>query len=300
MKKGLKALWGLVNQAIQAWGTDNAAQMAAAIAYFTIFSIPPLLIIALAVTGHFVDTVTAKSQLIAQLGGVIGPQATDFLKTLLDNSVKTASSPIASIIGVVVLLAGAMGVFFQVHYALNRIWKVPKKPAQSLIKTVKDQALVYLTILGMGVIFLVTLLLSMVLSALIGKVNGLTGNIFLLQVLNFFILFVTISILIAVVYRVIPDKAITWRDVWLGAAVTGLLFMLGKYAIGFYLTISNSGSAYGAAGSLIVLLVWIFYSTQIFLFGAEFTHAYSLKFGTHAEAAVIEKSPDERGPHQKG
>ncbi len=199
---------------------------------------------------------------------------------------QTASTPIASIIGVVVLLAGAMGVFLQVHYALNRIWKVPKKPAVSLLRAAKDQGLVYLTILLMGIISLAILLLSMVLSATIGKVNGVTGNIFLLQVLNFFILFVTMTTLIAVVYRLIPDKAITWRDVWLGAAVTGLLFMLGKYAIGFYLTISNSGSAYGAAGSLIVLLVWVFYSAQIFLFGAEFTHAYSLKFGTHEDAIV--------------
>jgi membrane protein len=143
--------------------------------------------------------------------------------------------------------------------------------------------------LAIGAIFLVILILSTVLSVLIGKVDGFTHNVVLLEILNFFALFITVTVLIAVIYRVIPDKEITWRDVWLGAAVTGLLFMLGKYGISFYLTFSNSGSVYGAAGSLIVLLVWIFYSAQIFLLGAEFTHVYSMKLRAQPRPEIIVK-----------
>ena len=290
IKKGLIDIWQLISKSFQAWSDDNAAQLAAAIAYFTIFSLPPLLIIAISITGYFFDKDSSQTQLIAQIGGVIGPQTAVFIKSLLENSTQTANGPIASIIGIIVLMAGASGIFYQMQYALNRIWKVPKKLARSLIKTAKDQLLSFLTMLALGLLFLVVLILSTVLSVLIGKVNGFTQNVVLLEVLNFFVLFVTITILIAAVYRVIPDKEITWRDVWLGASVTGLLFMLGKYAIGFYLTFSNSGSAYGAAGWLIVLLVWIFYSAQIFLFGAEFTHTYSMKLRVHIQPEGVTKA----------
>ena len=159
-------------------------------------------------------------------------------------------------------------------------------------------------VLLIGLLFMVILILSTLLSVLIGNVNGFTQNVLLLEALNFLVLFVTITVLVAVVYRVIPDKEITWTDVWLGAAVTALLFMLGKYAIGIYLSVSKSGSAYGAAGSLIVLLTWIYYSTQIFLLGAEFTHTYSLKFGSHpthveiGPSKIVEVPTQEKLPHE--
>ena len=258
----------------------------------------------MAVAGHFINTETARIQLIAQIDAATGLQTAEFIQSLLTNSTQTATSPIASIIGGVVLLAGASGIFYQIQYALNRIWNVPKKPVRSLFKTAKDQTLAYLMVLLIGLLFMVILILSTLLSVLIGNVNGFTQNVLLLEALNFLVLFVTITVLVAVVYRVIPDKEITWTDVWLGAAVTALLFMLGKYAIGIYLSVSKSGSAYGAAGSLIVLLTWIYYSTQIFLLGAEFTHTYSLKFGSHpthveiGPSKIVEVPTQEKLPHE--
>jgi len=281
MKGRLNIIWELAGKSLQAWSKDNAAQLAAALAYYTIFSIPPLLIIALAIAGYFFNTDTAQNQLIAQIGGFIGPQTADFLKSLLQNSTQSSNGPLASIISIVVLLAGASGVFIQVQYALNKIWDVPQKQGRSLKKTLKNQFLSFLMVLAIGFLFLFFLILSAVISVLIGYMNVSAQNMFLPEVINFLVLFVMTTILSAMIYRVVPDKEITWTDVWLGAAVTALLFMLGRYAIGLYLTISKSASAYGAAGSLIVLLLWIYYSAQIFLLGAEFTKVYSRKFGSH-------------------
>jgi membrane protein len=276
----VKLFWILLKRTFKGWGEDNVTDLAAAIAYYTIFSIPPILIIAMAAAGRIFDAVTAKNQLIAQIGGFIGVGTADFIESLLENSIQKQTSGIASLVGAVVLLAGALGIFFHVQYALNIIWKVPKKAADRLLKTIKERALSFLVVLGISALFLIILILSSVLSFLLGKVDGFKANVFLLEAINFLVFFITITVLIAIVYRVIPDKEISWIDVWLGASVTGLLFMLGKYAIGFYLNLSKFGTAYGTAGSLIVLLVWIYYSVQIFLLGAEFTHAYSMSFGS--------------------
>ena len=296
MQGRLNIIWGLVSKTFQKWGDDNASQLAAAIAYYTIFSIPPLLIIALAIAGHFFNADTAQNQLIAQLGGFVGPQTADFVKSLLVNSTHASSGLIASIISIVVLLAGASGIFLQVQDALNTVWNVPKKQNHGLINTLKNRSLSFLMVLAIGFLFLVFLIMSAVLSVLIGYVNGGAQNTLLPEVINFLVLFVLISMLIAMIYRVIPDKEITWTDVWLGAAVTALLFMLGRYAIGLYLAISKSGSTYGTAGSLIVLLIWIYYSAQIFLLGAEFTQEYSKKFGSRKRpekdpTSMAEKTP---------
>ena len=300
MKGRLNIIWELAGKSLQAWSKDNAAQLAAALAYYTIFSIPPLLIIALAIAGYFFNTDTAQNQLIAQIGGFIGPQTADFLKSLLQNSTQSSNGPLASIISIVVLLAGASGVFIQVQYALNKIWDVPQKQGRSLKKTLKDHFLSFLMVLAIGFLFLFFLILSAVISVLIGYMNVSAQNMFLPEVINFLVLFVMTTILSAMIYRVVPDKEITWTDVWLGAAVTALLFMLGRYAIGLYLTISKSASAYGAAGSLIVLLLWIYYSAQIFLLGAEFTKVYSRKFGSHIEPEANTISMIKMKPARQG
>jgi len=294
----LKTLWTVVRASFQAWSDDNAAQLSAAIAFYTIFSIPPLLFIALTVAGNIFDTETAKSHLISQIGGVIGFQTGEFVKSILNNPQKQMDGPLASIFSVIVLVAGASAIFYQIQYALNKIWKVPKKQDLSLFKTVKNRFLSFLLILGIGLLFLLVLILSVLLSEIVGKANGITQNVFLLDLINFFVLFFTVTILIAIIYRVIPDKEISWTDVWLGASVTGLLFMLGKFGIGIYLNISNTGSAYGVAGSLIVLLIWVYFSTIVFLLGAEFTHVYSKRFGSRKNRPLVTKFGIEKIPAQ--
>ncbi len=300
----LKTLWAVVRASFQAWSDDNAAQLSAAIAFYTIFSIPPLLFIALTIAGNIFDTEMAKAHLISQVVNVIGFQTGELVSSILDNAQKQYNGPLASIFSIVVLIGAASGIFYQIQYALNKIWKVPKKQDLNLFKTVTNRFLSFLLILAIGLLFMLVLILSFLLSEFIGKTAGLTQNLFLLDLVNFFVLFITVTILIAIIYRVIPDKETSWADVWLGAAVTGLLFMLGKYSIGFFIDISNTGSVYGAAGSLIVLLIWVYFSTIIFLLGAEFTHVYSKRFGSRKNKSLvikfgIEKIPDETGTAHK-
>ena len=286
----------LVRETFNEWNNDNAAQLAAAIAYYTIFSIPPLLIIALAIAGYFFNADTAQNQLIAQLGGIIGPQTADFVKSLLVNSTPSSNSLIASTISIVVLLAGASGIFLQIQNALNTIWGVPKKQTRRIWLTIKNRMLSFLMVLAIGFLLLFFLILNTIISGWIGYLNGSSQNTLLPQVINFLFLFLIMTLFIAMIYRLVPDKEITWTDVWLGAAVTALLFLLGRYAIGFYLTISRSGSTFGAAGSLIVLLIWIYYSAQIFLLGAEFTQVYAKKFGSHKRPESVSISEAEKAP----
>ncbi len=292
---------GLIRKTFTEWNEDNAAQLAAAIAYYTIFSIPPLLIIVLAIAGYFFNMDAARNQFIAQLGGFIGPQTADFVNSLLENSTPSSGSLIASVISIVVLLAGASGIFLQIQNALNTIWDVPKKQTHRILLTIKNRFLSFLMVLAIGILLLVFLILNTIISGWISYLNGNGQNIVLPQVINFFLLFIIMTFFIALIYRLVPDKEITWTDVWLGAAVTALLFLLGRYAIGFYLTISRSGSTFGAAGTLIVLLIWIYYSAQIFLLGAEFTQVYARKFGSHkrpegVSTAEVQKAPEPKTP----
>ena len=305
MKKGLINIWYLISQSFREWNTDNASQLVAAIAYYTIFSIPPLLIIALAITGYFYKPDAAQNQIFSQMGNLIGPQIADFIKSLLVNSAHTSGGPFASIISIVILLVGASGIFYQVQHALNIMWDVPSKHTRGFIKTLKDHFQSYLMVLAIGILLLVFLILSTVISFVIGYVNRNSQSVLIPEIINFLVLFIMLTILIAMIYRVVPDKYITWADVWLGAAVTALLFMLGRYAIGFYLTISKSATVYGAAGSLIVLLLWIYYSAQIFLFGALFTQVYARKFGSRANAKeqampMKENASAPQGNHPEG
>jgi membrane protein len=298
MKARLKTLWDIVRQSLQAWSDDNASQVAAAIAYYTIFSIPPLLIITMAITGSLFNSDIAQSQVIAQIGGVTGPQTAEFVRSLLENSTQSSNSPLASLISIVVLLAGASGLFFQIQSALNLIWDVPEKQTRSFRHTLRTHFLSYLMVLTIGFLLLIFLILSAVVSILIGYMNGNTQNIFLAEVTNFLVLYVTITILFSFIYRVIPDKEISWTDVWLGSAVTALLFMLGRYAIGFVLSLGQTTTAFGTAGSLIVLLLWIYYSAQIFLLGAEFTHLYSKKFGSRKKTEANKDPLPDKAPVQ--
>jgi membrane protein len=283
MEEILINIWDLIRKTFHEWNDDNAAQLAAAIAYYTLFSITPLLIIALAIAGYFFNIETARSQLMAQIGEFIGPKAADFVKTLLDNSARSSDSLAASMISIGVTLVGASGVFNEVQYALNKVWDVPLKPQRGIVNTLKMRFISFLMVLAVGFLLLVFLLISTLLPLLSGYISGGSQTSLLPGLINFIVLFIMITMLTAIVYRVIPEKDITWTDVWLGAAVTALLFMIGRYAIGLYLTISKPGSTYGAAGALIVLLIWIYYSAQIFLLGAEFTQVYSSKFGSHKQ-----------------
>jgi membrane protein len=297
----LNLIWELTLKSLKEWSKDRAGQLAAAIAFYTIFSIPPLLIITLSITGYFYNTSAAQIQLLNQMVGFVGPQTTDFVRSLLENATQTSTSPLTSIFSLIILLIGASGVFYQVQNALNTIWDIPKEYG-GIYKTLKNRLQSFLMVLAIGFLLLIFLLLSALASVFIGYVNIGPQNMLIPEFINFILLFVTITILFAMIYRVIPDKDIKWRDVWLGATVTAFLFMIGRYAIGLFLLLNNSASTYGAAGSLIVLLLWIYYSAQIFLLGAEFTQVYSRKFGSQKKpganpASLRKKDANLTGSH---
>lgn len=296
MLKKLKSIWRLISQTFNEWSQDNAAQLSAALAYYTIFSLSPILIIALAVAGQFFNQDTARNQLMAQISSYMGQETAQFLGSILQNSGRSSSSFIASSISFIVLLIGASGVFGQVQFSLNRIWKVPPPNQRSLKSNIKNRVLSFLIVLGIGFLLLVFLVISGILSSINTSTNGNTQVAFLFQTIDFIILFGLMTVMFAMIFRIVPDKDITWKDVWLGAAITALLFVFGRYAISLYLTLTKSGSTYGAAGSLVVLLIWIYYSAQIFLLGAEFTQVYAKMFGSHKTTVGNSEDQPEQPP----
>lgn len=290
----------LIQDTLQEWSDDNATQLAAAIAYYTIFSIIPFLVISLSIAGYFLNADAARNQLFYQLGSFIGAPSADFLKSLVENSAQASTGFIPSLISIIVLLIGASGIFLQIQNALNTIWGVPKQKISGVTRRglmiLKKRLVSFLMVMATGFLLLLFLVISAVISALLGNSGGGAQNMLLPEIVNFLVLFIMITVLCAMVYRVIPDKEITWTDVWLGAAVTAILFLLGRYGIGFYLGFSKSSSIFGAAGSLIVLLIWIYYSAQIFLLGAEFTQVYSKKIGSHKRPEADASAKAEHAP----
>ena len=278
-----KTIWLLLKETFSEWSEDKASRLAAALAYYTIFSIAPLLIIAIAVAGLAFGQEAARGQLDRQIQGLVGQQSAELIQTMVESASKPTSGIIATVIAIATILFGASGLFGQLQDALNTIWEVEPKPGRGILGIIKDRFLSFTMVLGIGFLLLVSLVLSALLSALDPYLTDLLpGSIYLLQILNFVISFGVITLLFAMIYKILPDVKIAWSDVWIGAAVTSLLFALGKFLIGLYLGNSSAGSAYGAAGSLVILLLWIYYSAQILLFGAEFTQVYAKKYGSWA------------------
>lgn len=273
----------LVTETFKEWSEDKAGRLAAALAYYTVFSLPPLLIILLAITGRFFED--AEARLTAQVNDLIGPTGGEAITAMLENASQPAESLLAGIIGVVVLLLGASGVFGQLQEAMNTIWDVPPEPNGGILEIIKDRFFSFTMVFGVGFLLLVSLVISAVLSSLNEVVtNIMPGLLFLAQLLNIVVSLGVITLLFALIFKVIPDVDVSWRDVWIGAVATAVLFTIGKWAIGLYLSKSAPASAYGAAGSLIVILLWIYYSTQILFLGAEFTQVYANRFGSRIVA----------------
>jgi membrane protein len=276
-----KKILNFVQEVIAEWSDDRASRLAAALAYYTIFSLAPLLIIAIAVAGFFFGEAAAREAVVTQLESLIGQQGAEAVQQMLANANRPGAGTVALIIGVATLLLGASGVFAQLKGALNTIWDVKPAPGQGIWKTVSDRLLSFGMVLGIAFLLLVSLLVSTVLSTLSGQFEQLLpGADFLWQLLDFAISLGVIALLFAIIYKVLPDVTIAWKDVWVGAGVTALLFTIGKFLIGLYLGRSSVGSTYGAAGSLVVLLVWVYYSAQIVFIGAEFTQVYARRYGS--------------------
>jgi membrane protein len=284
----------LVRETFTAWNQDKAPRLAAALAFYSIFSMAPLLVIVIAGAGLFFGEQAAEGQVFAALRGLVGVEAALSIQAILQNVRQTESGVLATVISLGTLLLGATGVFAELQDALNTIWAVPPRPKRGVAQIVRERFTSFLIVVGIAALLFASLVISAVLSALEAFWGERLAG-FASAPLDVGISFGITTVLFALIYKVLPDVYIAWRDVWLGAAFTAALFIVGKSLIGLYLGTSSVSSTYGAAGSLAVLLLWIFYSAQIFFLGAEFTKIYSTRRGSRSQRervqAPIQQSP---------
>ncbi|MGD1074984.1 MAG: YihY/virulence factor BrkB family protein [Thermodesulfovibrionales bacterium] len=273
----------LLEDTFSAWKEDNALRLGAAVSFYTVLSLPPLLIIVIAVGGLAFGEEAVRQRLVSQFQSMLSGQGAGIVHTMIERADQPKKGFIASVIGMVVLLLGATGVFAELQEALNTIWKVRPKPDVGIKHILKIRAVSFALVLALGLLMLVSLVISTLLAAfgdyLASLISGTPLIQYLLHAIDIIISFGIITLLLALMFKTLPDAEITWKDVWLGAAVTAFLFTLGKFLIGLYLGKSKISSAYGAAGSLVIILLWIYYSSQIFFFGAEFTRVYANRYG---------------------
>jgi membrane protein len=279
---GLGGLWRLTVDAFNAWLEDRAPSMGAAIAYYTVFSLAPMLIIVIAVAGIVYDEQAAEGAIIGQLAGLMGRQGAAAVETMIRSANQAGSGAIASAVGIATLAVAATTVFGELQSSLNVIWKAEPRPEAGWFTLIRVRLLSLALIVGIGFLLLVFLVVSAALTALGDYLDSLFPDLHVvMRVVNFAVSFAVITALFAMIYKVLPDKRIAWGDVWIAALVTSLLFNVGRFLISLYIGSSEVASTYGAAGALVIVLLWVYYSAQIFLFGAEFSKVYALKHGSH-------------------
>jgi membrane protein len=281
----MKRYFNLFKQTFSEFGEDKAQRLGAALAYYTIFSLAPLLLIAIAIAGLVFGRDAAQGQIFGQLRGVLGPKSAEMVQEMVKSAAKPKSGTIATVVGIVTLLFGAAGVFGQLKDAMNTIWNVEPKKKGGIMTLIKDRFLSFAMVFGTGFLLLVSLVLDSAVAAA-GHFVGdrLPGGEALWQGVQLIVSLGVVALLFALIFRFLPDVHPTWRDVWFGAIFTAVLFVGGKFGLGVYLGKSAVGSSYGAAGSLVVVLLWVYYSAQILFFGAEFTQVYARKHGSMAQA----------------
>lgn len=273
--------WGpLFVESFNSWMEDRALRFSAALSYYSIFALAPLLIIAISVAGLIFGQEAARGEIYGQINGLLGPKGAAEVQTLVQASSDTGKSLLAMSLGLITLLIAASGVFGQLKDALNSIWGVMLKPGGGILATVKGYLLSFSMVLAIGFLLIISLLLSAALQAMNRFMTGYLPLPSFAIPLAAAVSFIVLVLLFGLIFKVLPDVEIGWRDVWIGATVTAALFTIGKYLISLYLGRSSIGSSFGAAGSLILVLVWVYYSTAIFLLGAEFTKVYASRFGS--------------------
>jgi membrane protein len=279
--KNPKALWALLKDTAVEWNQDQAPQLGAALAYYAVFSLAPLLVIAVSIAGLVFSREAATGQVVGQIQGLVSQDAAVAIQEIIENANKPETGIFATIVGVVMLLFGASGVFGELQQSMNAVWDIEPKPKRGLWAMVKDRFFSFSMVLGTGFLLLVSLVISAGLAAMGEFFTGLLpGGEVVLQVVNFIVSLAVITVLFALIFKYIPDAEIAWGDVWIGASATALLFTAGKVLIGLYIGHSSFSSTYGAAASLVVILLWVYYSAQILFFGAEFTQVYANTYGS--------------------
>jgi membrane protein len=277
----LKSSWQLVKGAVSSWVDDYGQSMGAALAYYTVFSLAPLLLIVISVAGLVFGPDAARGEILGELRGMMGEDAAKAIQGLLESTNHPATGALATVIGAVTLMIGATTVFAELQTSLDRIWRVNTRQASGVWALLRSRFLSFGMILGIGFLLMVSLVFSAALNALENWWDPwFAGWAMLAGVVNQVISFALTMAAFAMIYKIMPRARIQWPDVWVGAAVTAALFTVGKYLIGLYIGKSGVTSVFGAAGSLVVVLVWVYYSAQIFLIGAEFTWVYAHQMGS--------------------
>ena len=271
----------LLFESIKAWIDHRASSKGAALAFYTLFSMTPILLLAISIAGYFFGVQAAQGEIIGQIQGLVGPNGAQAVQALLAAARNPLSGLVATLIATVLLLIGATSVFAELKGSLDEMWGVTQSGHSAFLSLLKTRFLSF----GLVLVLAFLLLISLVISAALALLEQYVGNywrdsLVLLSAVSQLISFGVIASLFAVIYKMLPDAPLSWRDVWIGAVFTAALFSLGKYAIGLYLGNSGVASGFGAAGSLIALLLWVYYSAQIFFFGAEFTRQYALRYGS--------------------
>jgi len=286
-KQTAKDFWSILKNTFNGFLEDRALKLSAALSYYTIFSLAPLLLLMISLAGVFFGRDAIQGHVFGEINGLIGNEAAAQIQDIIKNMELSGKTNMAVIIGAVTLIIGATSVFGEIQDSINLIWKVKAKPKRGWVKLLKDRLLSSSLIVGLGFLLIVSLMINGALVALSGLIKNYFPEItvLLFNAINIFISFAVITLLFGVIFKVLPDAKIAWKDVRMGAFFTACLFMLGRFLIGIYIETTSTGSAYGAAGSLIIILVWVYYTAAILYFGAEFTKVYAEHIGAKIEPA---------------
>ena len=295
----LRSSWQFCRRVVVQWVNNEPFELAAALSYYTLFSLTPLLVIAIGIAGIAFGHETAQQQILETIQDLIGPEGTEAVQLMIQNvSSRPETGRISTLLGFVVLFFGAGGVVAELQSALDKIWEVTPRPSSALWGFLRQRFISFAMVLAIGFLLLISLIASAILTSLtelLGQFVGATAVI--IYVLDIVVSFFFVTLLFAMIYKFVPDARIQWRDVAIGSALTAFLFTIGKFCIGLYLGTSGITSVYGAAGSLITILLWVYYSSLIFFFGAQFTRTYASEYGSgiipadYAERVAVPSKP---------
>ena len=280
-KLRLKNVWTLIKEAGSSFNADNVLKLSGSLAYFTVFSLGPMIIIIIFLADLFWGREAVEGTIYGQIKGFVGPDAAVQVQDMIRNASLSGKSNLTAVIGFITLLIGATSVFAEIQDSINTIWGLKPKPKKGWLKMLMNRLLSFSVVISLGFLLLVSLVVNGLLEAISNRLMNVFPEVtvVIFYIINLIITFAVTSLLFGIIFKVLPDAKIAWKDVMIGAMATAALFMMGKFGISFYIGSANVGSTYGAAGSLVVLLVWVYYSSVILYFGAEFTKAYAAKFG---------------------
>ena len=281
-KVSVKGIWEVLKNSFSGFSQDNVTKLGGSLAYYTVFSMGPLLVVIISLCAIFLGREAAEGSIFTQLSAFVGHDTALQLQEIIKNASINGKGHIAAAIGIITLLIGATTVFSDMQDSINRIWGLKPKPKKGWLKMLQNRFLSFSIIISLGFLLLVSLGISAIIEGLSNRLKAAYPDVTVVAfyIINLLLTLFISALIFGVIFRVLPDARIRWKDVITGAVVTAILFMLGKFGISFYISKSKVGSTYGAAGSLVVLLVWVYYSAIILYFGAEFTKAYAIKYGT--------------------